>query len=63
MGQDLSGKTVHDLDRVDFEKLFCQHCHEYEECPRDYRKIMAPRVFTNLLRYAGCLEYYLRHIC
>ena len=33
--KDLSGKTVYDLDREDFEKLFCQQCHEYEECDRN----------------------------
>ena len=31
--KDLSGKSVYGLDREDFEKLFCQHCLEYEECP------------------------------
>ena len=26
--KDLSGKTVYDLEIEDFEKLFCQRCHE-----------------------------------
>ena len=38
--KDLSGKTVYDLDGEDFEELFCRQCHEYEECPRDDRKIL-----------------------
>ena len=25
--KDLSGKRAYDLDREDFEKLFCQQCH------------------------------------
>ena len=33
--KDLSGKTAYDLDREDFETLFCKHCHEYEECPQE----------------------------
>jgi len=45
--KDLSGKTVHDLDRGDFEKLFCQHCHEYEECPRDDKKILGCKAFVD----------------
>jgi len=38
--KDLSGKTAYDLEREDFEKLFCQQCLEYQECPRDDRKIL-----------------------
>jgi len=45
--KDLSGKGVRDLDREDFEKLFCQHCHEYEECPRDDQKILGCKAFVD----------------
>ena len=30
--KDLSGKSVHDLDWEDFEKLFCQRCRYQESC-------------------------------
>ena len=45
--KDLSGKSARDLDREDFEKLFCQHCHEYEECPRDDKKILGCKAFVD----------------
>ena len=45
--KDLSGKTVHDLDQEDFEKLFCQHCREYDECPRDKHKILGCKAFVD----------------
>ena len=38
--KDLSGKTVYDLDRETFETLFCTHCREYEECPRDLKNML-----------------------
>jgi len=37
--KDLSGKTVYDLDREDFDKLFCRHCLEYQECRREEKDI------------------------
>jgi len=37
--KDLSGKTVYDFDRQDFEKLFCQQCREYQECLREEKDI------------------------
>ena len=33
--KDLSGKSVYDLDREDFETLFCQQCKNYGICDRD----------------------------
>ena len=45
--KDLSGKTAHDLDREDFEKLFCQRCCEYQDCPRDDKKILGYKAFVN----------------
>jgi len=45
--KDLSGKTVSDLDRETFEKLFCQQCPEYENCPRDDRKILGCKAFVD----------------
>jgi len=45
--KDLSGKTVRDLDREDFEKLFCWRCHEYDDCPRDDRKILGCKAFVD----------------
>ena len=45
--KDLSGKGVRDLNREDFLKLFCQHCHEYEECPRDDQKILGCKAFVD----------------
>jgi|GEM_PF-1622591 len=45
--KDLSGKSVHDLDREDFEKLFCQQCCEYQDCPRDDKKILGCKAFVD----------------
>jgi len=45
--KDLSGKTVHDLEREDFEKLFCRQCCEYEDCPRDDKKILGCKAFVD----------------
>jgi len=45
--KDLSGKTAYDLDREDFEMLFCQQCHEYEGCPRDDKKILGCKAFVD----------------
>ena len=45
--KDLSGKTVYDLDRADFEKLFCWQCQEYEDCPRDDKKILGCKAFVD----------------
>jgi len=45
--KDLSGKTVYDLERGDFEALFCSRCHEYEECPKDDRKILGCKAFVD----------------
>ena len=45
--KDLSGKTAHDLDREDFEKLFCQQCQEYQDCSRDDRKILGCKAFVD----------------
>ena len=33
--KDLSGKTVYELDREDFDKLFCWQCRFYETCNKD----------------------------
>ena len=35
MLKDLSGKTVYELDREDFEKLFCQQCKDCDRCAKD----------------------------
>ena len=45
--KDLSGKSVHDLDREDFEQLFCVHCLEYQNCPRDGLKIAGCKDFVD----------------
>ena len=45
--KDLSGKTVYDLEREDFEKLFCWRCSEYEECPRDDKKLLGCKAFID----------------
>ena len=33
--KDLSGKSVYDLDREDFENLFCHQCKKEESCIKD----------------------------
>jgi len=33
--KDLSGKTAHDLEREDFEKLFCRQCIDNGICVKD----------------------------
>lgn len=45
--KDLSGKSVVDLEREDFEKLFCCHCHEYEFCDRSDHKIRGCKAFVD----------------
>jgi hypothetical protein len=45
--KDLSGKKAYDLDREDFEKLFCRQCHEYGECPRDDKKMLGCKAFVD----------------
>ena len=45
--KDLSGKSVPDLDREDFEKLFCQQCHEYGECDRGDSKMLGCKAFVD----------------
>ena len=37
--KDLSGKTVYDLDREDFETLFCQQCKDCGICVKDPKTI------------------------
>jgi len=45
--KDLSGKTAYELDREDFVKLFCQQCHEYDDCNRDDKKILGCKAFVD----------------
>jgi len=40
-----SGKTI--LDTEEFNKLFCWHCHEYDECPRDVKKMLGCKAFVD----------------
>ena len=54
--KDLSGKTVYELEREDFEKLFCQQCKEYPHCPRDDLKVKG----CQLLVDSGVYDTYLR---
>jgi len=37
--KDLSGKTVFDLEREDFEKLYCQQCRDCGICVKDLKTI------------------------
>jgi len=37
--KDLRGKTVYELDRADFEKLFCGHCKDYYICNKDPKTV------------------------
>ena len=45
--KDLSGKTVYDIEREDFEKLFCRQCHEAEDCRKDDKKILGCKAFVD----------------
>ena len=45
--KDLSGKTVHDLDRGTFEELFCELCCEYKDCDRNDKKILGCKAFVD----------------
>jgi len=54
--KDLSGKTVYDLDREDFEKLFCQHCKEYAQCPRDDLRLRVCMLLVDSGVYDSCLR-------
>ena len=46
--KDLSGKSVLDLDREDFEKLFCHQCHEYDCCDRSDSNILGCKSFVDI---------------
>ena len=39
MLKDLSGKTVYDLEKEDFEKLFCRQCNDCEICVKDSKTV------------------------
>jgi len=54
--KDLSGKTVYDLDREDFEKLFCQQCKEYPQCPRDDLRLKSCKLLVDSGVYDSCLR-------
>ena len=45
--KDLKGKTVYHLDRGEFEKLFCQHCLEGEECDKRDKRILGCKAFVD----------------
>ena len=36
---DLKGKTVYDLDRDDFEKLFCRDCRDCGICTKNLKTV------------------------
>jgi hypothetical protein len=38
--KDLSGKTVHDPDREDFEKLFCRQCKDEGICSKGDKTVL-----------------------
>ena len=54
--KDLSNKTGYDLEREDFEKLFCQQCKEYPQCPRDDLRIRGCKLLVDSGLYDGCLR-------
>ena len=37
--KDVSGKTIYDLEREDFEKLFCWQCKDCGICVKDPKTI------------------------
>ena len=37
--KDLRGKTVFDLEKEDFEQLYCQHCEDGGICVKDLKTI------------------------
>ena len=45
--KDLKGKTVYELEREDFLKLFCEQCHECQDCPKDDKKILSCKAFVD----------------
>ena len=54
--KDLIGKTVYDLEPEDFEKLFCQQCKEYSQCPRDELKLTGCKLLVD----SGVYDKYYR---
>ena len=52
--KDLTGKTVYELDREDFEKLFCHHCKEYPQCPRDDLRVKGCQLLVDSGVYDTC---------
>lgn len=45
--KDLRGKTVKDLEQVDFEKLFCRHCKDCGRCVKDPKTVNACRALVD----------------
>ena len=54
--RDLSGKTVYELEREDFEKLFCQQCKEYPHCLRDDKRRLGCKLLVDSGVYDTCLR-------
>ena len=53
---DLTGKTVYELDRETFEKLFCRPCKEYPKCPRGDLKVKGCQLLVDSGLYDSCLR-------
>jgi len=53
---DLRGKAVYDLDREDFEKLFCHDCKEYPKCPRDDLRLKGCQLLVDSGVFDICLR-------
>jgi hypothetical protein len=54
--KDLSGKTVYELEREDFEKLFCWDCKDYRRCSKDQRTIVVCKFLVD----SGIFDRHLR---
>lgn len=54
--KDLKGKTIYELDRADFEKLFCEQCKEYLQCPRNDLSIKGCQLLVDSGVYDSCLR-------
>ena len=47
MLKSLKGKTIYNLNPEEFKVFFCQHCHEYGECPKDPKRMLGCKAFVD----------------
>ncbi len=54
--EDLTGKTVYDLEREDFEILYCWDCKDRRRCSKDQRTVVVCKFLVD----SGIFDRHLR---